>query len=134
MTKRNLSLFRIAKNVAELSDHRHKIGAVLYHKHTIIGSGHNSNTKTDIIQAKLDKKKYGCESSGKLHAESALLIPFLKRHIDLSGSELFIYRERKDHSLGMARPCSSCMKLIKQAGIKKIHYSTYDGYATELIL
>jgi deoxycytidylate deaminase len=134
MTNKERSLFRIAKNISSLSDFRVKIGAVLYYKHKVVGSGANSNTATDIIQAKLDKENYGCECPGKLHAESSVLIPFIKRGIDISGSELFIYRERKDGSLGMARPCQSCMKLIKQCGIKKIYYSTYDGYATEMIV
>lgn len=133
LSNREKSLFRIAKEVSHMSDRKqHKLGAVIYYKHKVIGTGCNSN-KTDAMQAILDINNYGCNCEGKLHAESSILIPIIKRKIDISGAELYIYREKKDGSLGLARPCSSCMKLIKQCKIKKIYYTTDDGYAVEFI-
>lgn len=33
----------------------------------------------------------------------------------------------------MSRPCPRCMELIKEQGIKKICYTTNDGYVDERI-
>lgn len=133
MTKTHRAMFRVARSVSQLSDHRVRVGAVVVKQHRIISSGCNSSTRTDIIQAKLDGKRYGCDCAGKLHAESAALIPFIKRKMDLSGAVIYVYRERRDGTIANARPCPSCMSLIKQAGIKKIYYTTNDGYAVEEI-
>ena len=133
MTNRNMALFRAAQIASLSSDHRCRLGAVVYNKHRIISAGCNSQTDTDPIQAALDHERYGCCCPGKLHAESAALIPLIKRKIDISGADLYIYRSKRDGTLGMARPCQSCMKLIKQCGIKRIFYTTDDGYAEEVI-
>lgn len=133
MTKKEIKYFNIAKSVSELSDHRYKLGAIVIYKHRIISSGYNSSTNTDALQAKLDMHKYHCDCVGKLHAESAALLYYVKRHIDLSGAEIYVYRQKADGTKGMARPCSSCMKLIKQCGIKKIHYTTDDGFVKEIL-
>lgn len=133
MTKTEISFFNAAKAVSELSNHKYRVGAVVVKSHKIVSSGCNSSTRTDIIQAKLDRQRYGCECPGKLHAESDALIPFIKRKIDLSGASIYIYRQLKDGSYAMARPCPSCMKLIKMCQIKRIYYTTYGGYAKEEI-
>ena len=41
------------------------------------------------------------------------------KDIDFHNLKLFVYRELKDGSIAMARPCPSCMALIKDLGIKK---------------
>lgn len=133
MNKKDYNLFNLAKSIANTSDHHFKVGAVLTYKHKPLRFASNSATKCDPIQAKLDFEKYGSYCEGKLHAESAVLIPYIKRRIDISGAEIYIYRCMRNGKSGLARPCSSCMKLIKMCKIKKIHYSTYDGFATETL-
>ena len=44
-----------------------------------------------------------------------------------------MYREHKDGTLAMARPCSRCLAVIKSLGIRKIKYTTEDGYASETL-
>lgn len=131
--KKEIAYLNAAKSVATLSDHRVKVGSVLVKGHKIIGSGYNSNSRTDKLQADLDKAEFGMDAVGKLHSEADCLIPFIKRHIDISGSTLYIYREKADGSLGICRPCNRCMRLIKMAGIKKICYTTNDGIAREAL-
>lgn len=121
MTKRELTYFKAAKAVSELSDHKHKIGCVVVDKHRIISSGHNSNTKCHALQAKLDMERHGCWCPGKLHAETAALLAL--RGQDLSRASIYIYREHKDGTYGMSKPCPSCEKLIRQAGIRHIYYT-----------
>lgn len=74
--------------------------------------------------------------TGTCHAE-ALTVAWLRLH---SGKfkkrtkfELLIYRERKDGSLGMAKPCKHCVELLKRAvdvygfNICRITYSLPNG-------
>jgi deoxycytidylate deaminase len=131
ITKTERSFFNAAKSVSELSDHRHKLGCVVVLGHRIISSGRNSKTKCHKVQALMDKAMFGCESFGPVHAEVDALLPLIRKRVDLSRASLYIYREHKDGSTALAHPCARCMKLIKECGIKKIHYSTNDGYAVE---
>lgn len=131
ITKANRSFFNAARAVSELSDHKHKLGCVVVLGHRIVSSGHNSKTKCHKMQALMDKEMFGCESFGPLHAEVDALIPLIKKRVDLSRASIYIYREHKDGTTALAHPCSRCMGLIKRCGIKKIYYTTNDGYAVE---
>lgn len=55
------------------------------------------------------------------------------RHLDVNFHKvkLYIFRNRKCCTFGMARPCPSCMAAIKDLGIRHIYYTTNDGYAYE---
>lgn len=131
--KSKKAYFNAAKSVSALSNHRCKIGCVVVSGHRIISSGHNSASKTHAFQAKIDKKFFGCECAGYLHAETAALLPLIKEGVDLKDSTIYVYRKMKDGKIGMARPCPRCMSVIKSCGIKNINYTTEDGFASETI-
>ena len=133
ISKSERAFFRIAKNMSELSDHKHKIGAVVVVKHRIISTGVNSNTKCNAHQAKLDMQMFGGLHFGKIHAETDALIPLIKSKVDLSDASIFVYRSHKNNTNAMARPCERCLSLIKSCGIKTIYYTTDDGVAIEKI-
>ena len=133
LSKTEQSFFKTAQSLSMLSDHRCKIGCIIVDKHRVISSGHNSNTKCHPIQAQIDTKHFNCFCTGKVHAETSAIIPLLKTKEDYSRATLYTYREHRDGSLAMARPCTRCMELIKQIGITKIKYTTEDGYATEYL-
>ena len=133
LSKTERAFFKAAQSMSMLSDHRCRIGCVIVDKHRIISSGHNSNTKCHPIQAEIDTKHFNCSCVGKLHAETSALIPLMRSKEDLSRATVYTYRELKDGSLGMARPCPRCMQLIKSIGITRIKYTTDSGYATEVI-
>lgn len=124
--------FRAAEAVSGLSNHRCKIGCVVVRGHRIISSGHNSATATHAFQAKVDSTYFQCDCAGYLHAETDALIPLINNRVDLSQASIFVYRKMSKGS-GMARPCPRCMGVIKRLGIKKINYSTPDGFAEEII-
>lgn len=135
MSRVSQAYFRAAKAVSTLSDHPvHKLGCVVVDKHRIISSGYNSRSKCHPLQAKLDTEKYGVECPGKCHAEVSALLPLMKSGIDLSRAQVYVYRQHKDGTLAMARPCSSCMKVIKSLKIKRIYYTVEDGTACEKII
>ena len=133
LSRTEQAFFKAAQSISMLSDHKYQIGCIIVDKHRIISSGHNSNTKCHPLQAELDSKHFNCFCVGKLHAETSAILPLLNSKKDLSRATCYTYRQLKDGSLGMSRPCSRCLDLIKQVGIRKIKYTTEDGFVTELL-
>lgn len=131
MTKTERAYFSAAKAVSELSDHKYKIGATVVLKHRIVSSGCNSDSKTHPLQKQYNRYRFIDDTPHKCHAELLALLPLIKDGVDLSNASIFTYREHKNGSLACARPCKSCMELIKDCGITKIFYTTEDGYAKE---
>ena len=111
-----------------------RIGTIITYKGTVLAKGWNSN-KTHSTQAYFNKARY--KNTGnhylpdKIHAEIMALNKIKYLDIDFSKVEIYNYREFKDGTMAMCRPCPACMKMIKEMGIRIIHYTTPDGYATE---
>lgn len=133
LSKKDKVFFETAKQISSFSDHRCKIGCVLVDKHRIVSSGYNSNTKCHPIQANIDKHTFKIDCPGKLHAEVATIIPLLKYKTDLSRATVYTYRQTAEGHLAMSRPCSRCMAFLKQNGIRRIKYTTPDGYVSEIL-
>ena len=131
ISKTERAYFRAAKAVSELSDHRQPIGCVVVNKHRIISSGFNSHQRVHKVQALIDNERFGVECPGRLHAEVASLLPLMRTSVDLSNATIYVYREHKDGTIAMARPCEGCLKLIRQLKIRRIRYTTDGGYARE---
>ena len=132
LSKKDKSYFRAAQAVSTLSDFKRvNVGAVLIYKHRIASSAWNSQ-RTHPLQQKLNKERFEEETPAKLHAEVSCLLPLLgNKDIKWRDCELYVYREYKKGGLAMSRPCQSCQKLIKDLGIRIVHYTTDNGYATE---
>ena len=132
LSKKDKSYFRAAQAVSTLSDFKRvNVGAVLIYKHRIASSSCNSQ-RTHPLQHKLNKERFEEETPAKLHAEVSCLLPLLgNKDIKWRDCELYVYREYKKGGLAMSRPCQSCQKLIKDLGIRIVHYTTDNGYATE---
>lgn len=133
ISKKDRSYFRLAANISEQSDHKYKLGCVIVNNHHVISTGHNSATITHGMQARLDKKFFNTESAGCRHAEIDALLPLIHQKIDLTRATLYVFRRNKLNQLAIARPCPRCMSIIKSCGIKRIKYTTQDGYAFELL-
>lgn len=113
---------------------RYHIGCVCVYKKHIISIGANS-TKTHPIQKIYNKERYNSDDTPhSLHAEiAALTLIMSNQNIDWSEVEIYNYRESRSGNISMSRPCKACMALIKELGIRRIHYTTTDGYAVENI-
>lgn len=137
MTNKDITFFNIAKNMSKLSTWKNKkysIGCIITYKHRIISSGFNQD-KTSPIQKKYNKERFSDDTLHSLHAEISALIPLIKQsNINFSKINLYTYREKKNGLLGNSKPCKSCMKLIKDLGIKNIFYTTDDGYTEEKLI
>ena len=136
LTRSHRAYFKAAKAMSELSDFwQTQIGCVVVYKHKIISSASNSS-KTNPVQKRYNKYRFdGDTGKHQLHAEVQALLPLLNRKdIDFSRVSLYIYRQYKNHDLAMARPCPSCMALIKDLGIKTLYYSGNNSYISETLL
>lgn len=136
--------FKMAKNVSKLSDYTKKnihIGSVIVYKNKIIGSGYNTS-KTNPIQLHYNKIRERENNTNRVyeadshlpcvHSEMMALISTKDLDIDWSKANIFVYRESKGKTR-MCRPCPSCMKALKDRGIKHIYYTTENGYSYEEI-
>ena len=132
LTKSHRTYFKAAKAVSELSDfNRVRMGCVAVYSHRIISSGTNS-TKTNPLQKKYNIHRFDVDCGHTLHAESQCLLPLVgRKDIDFSRVSLYIYREHKDKTLALARPCKSCERLIRDLGIKKVYYTGSGSYIFE---
>ena len=124
--KRN---FQKAKAASMLSDFpTHKLGAVMMLGNKVLAVGYNI-TKTHPIQ-----KKYNLErgyhpdvkNNGQIHAEMMCLINTKYLDVDWSRVSLYIYREHKDHTTAIAKPCPACEKAIRERGINQVYFTTEE--------
>lgn len=124
--KRN---FQKARAASMLSDFpTYKLGAVMMIGNKVLSVGYNI-TKTHPIQ-----KKYNIErgydpnvkNNGQVHAEMMCLINTKYLDVDWSKVSLYIYREHKDHTTAIAKPCPACEKAIRERGINAVYYTTEE--------
>ena len=109
------------------------IGACAEYKGTIVATAYNTN-KTSPLQAKYNVYRFRADTPDKAHAEISLIQKLRWKFgdsIDWSKVHIYLYREYKDGNLGPSRPCPSCMTLMRELGIKKIYYTTEDGFVEE---
>lgn len=137
MTKRDIRFFKLARRQAEKSDFPQKMGCVVVYKNRVISEGHNQKrthpmqVKYDIYRPELINEE-GTPNMHTLHAESSALFKIMDMDIKWSNVEIYVYRIRRKFPFGLAKPCPACTKLIKDLGIKKVHYTTNEmSYITE---
>ena len=111
MTNRQLRLMDIARKVSKTGDYKFRHGTVIAKGSRVLGLGINS-TKTHPKSTSRFKT---------IHSEHQALINTGLNEIQ--GSVAYVYRETKDGVPAMSKPCSSCAKLLKAAGIRKVYYS-----------
>lgn len=136
----DMKMFDAARRVALQSDFDNfHIGCVIVYKKHIIASACNTN-KTSPKQKKYNRKRNFNKSSKptkhSMHAEirALSLIPYpLQQTINWREVIVYTYRICRGKRLGhgLARSCVGCMAAIKDMGIKKIYYTTDDGFAME---
>lgn len=134
MSKREIAYFEMAKTMSSLSDHKQQLGCVVVNKHRVISTGHNSQSKSHALQAKMDQKRFGgFYHRGCVHAETDALLPLIRENVDLSHATIYVYRQHKNGIKAIARPCPGCESLIRACGIKKIYYTVENSYAKETL-
>lgn len=109
------------------------IGACAVYKGTIIATAWNTN-KTSPLQARYNVYRFVADTPDKAHAEVSLIQKIRWKFgdsLDWSKVHIYLYREYKNGMLAPSRCCPSCLALLKELGIRKIFYTTEDGYVEE---
>lgn len=108
------------KTIAELSQNEEKHAAALIKGRKAIGYGYNRYDRC---------KSQVALGSFSTHAEIDVLRLFrAKRYRSIRRNcQLIVVKLSKRGGFGESKPCLSCLRALKQAGITKIHYTTKDG-------
>jgi deoxycytidylate deaminase len=116
------TLIRICLEEARKSDNRHRLGAVIYRKNTILSANHNYSLRaTKSLHPRFRTWP------GSIHAEVATI---LSARCDLVGASMFLLRINRKEEFLLSKPCAQCMAYIKFTGIRKVTYSTNSGFET----
>lgn len=107
---------------------RQHIGAVMVVGTKVIAVGYNT-AKTNPIQHHYNKFRFeaDCLNNGVVHAETMLLLKTKYLDVDWAKISVYIYREFKDGTPALAKPCMACQVALEERGIKNIYYSSPDG-------
>ena len=114
-----------------------RIGCIIVYRGGIIARGSNSN-KTHTFQDISNLARYKNVGNRYLpslaHAEITALAKIRYLDIDFSTVSVYVYRELRNGSLAMSRPCPACIKEIREMGIQNIYYTTPEGYCHERLI
>jgi deoxycytidylate deaminase len=133
MNSKEMSMFLAAKAVAKTSDYDGvHIGCVVCYGRNILSVASNSK-KTHTLQMIYNKFKDFDTSiyQNKVHAEVHALSWLIGKEIDWSKVSVYIYREWKDGTPAISKPCPSCYHLMKDLGIKYVYYIDKFGVFTK---
>lgn len=109
------SKVNLAIEESQKSDHKQKIGVIIFNKKIIISKGHNTSLKSvKKLHPKFQRWK------GSVHAEVDAII---KAKTDLKGCEMLIVRINSGKQFRLSKPCLYCMSYIEHVGIKRIFYT-----------
>jgi deoxycytidylate deaminase len=107
-------LVNAALSAAQTSvEQEYRVGAAAYRSGRLLAIGYNSN-KTDPQAHNFTKR---------IHAEHAL---FLNAGRDLTDATVMVLRLGRKHAVGRAKPCETCLPLLRQAGVRRILYTEPD--------
>jgi len=107
---------------ARKSEHRHKIGAVIFSKKSIISSACNYPSRSaKSVTAREDS----------LHAE---VMAIIRARRNLNNLSMLVVRINAKGKLMMAKPCEYCMSYIEYVGIKTIYFSDKNGNISRIKL
>lgn len=111
-----------------------RLGAVAVYKGSIVASAWNTD-KTSTLQAKYNIYRYKNDSlPPKAHCETNLIQRLRWKFgdsIQWDKVDIYLYREYKDGSLALSRPCSSCYKMLEELGVRRVFYTTPHGFVEE---
>lgn len=95
------------------------MGAMIIRSRRPISFGWNDIDKTHPHMCRLHIHK-------KQHAEHNAINKARHKH-DIKGATMVVYGENREGSC-LAKPCEYCQEILKDYGIKKVIYSTPEGY------
>lgn len=134
-----MRFFKFAREAMLKSDYNGsgsspRIGAVAVYKGSIIAEAWNTD-KTSPLQQKYNVYRYHDPSMlAKNHCETSLISRIRWKFGDglkWDKVDIYLYRELKNGTLALARPCRSCRELLKDYNLRRVFYTTDGGYCEE---
>jgi deoxycytidylate deaminase len=120
--KRGFSVAKVAKVHSNGQRLGEKMGAALFSGPILVSIGYNTYDKTHP-EAK-NRRFTRC-----VHAEHQALLK--RRYSDDKDLTMYVYREKYGpHGIikeGNSRPCESCMRIMKLAGVKAVRFFDEQG-------
>ena len=112
----NQNIKKLAAYEASLSNHRFRVGAVIYNgnRNSVLGRGFNIGDKTH------PRSPHPFRS---IHAEFAAFLVAFRQRSDLHRSSIYVHRLLANGKPGLSKPCTWCMGLLNNVGIKEVYWS-----------
>lgn len=123
LTRKNERLFDFAKRMAMMSDYgKFTHGAVLSRHGIVLNASHNKDKTCSF------GNRFRCRNLGRatLHAELGAILNMPRESTE--GSDIYVVRVNKQGELRNSKPCDMCYNAMKFVGIKRVFYSTSEGY------
>jgi deoxycytidylate deaminase len=117
LSNKQKQFLSLASKLAESSELPQKHGAVIVKSGRVLAVGVNRWRNKNI---QVTEPEYNPNLT--YHAE----VDALHRFADVTGATIYIARVGKNNEPKFSRPCSRCLVALKEAGIKKIVYTTHD--------
>lgn len=121
------NIYDFVIDTAKSSPSKKKVGAVLLNKNKVVISATNLETKSHPLQARF-AERVGLREKIYLHAEIAALVKCKDECDTIVVARLGGHCGNK---LRNARPCPICALALKEAGVRKVHYTTDNGFLYE---
>lgn len=121
------SVIKAAIHAAEKSQHRHRLGAVIYKGKRILGVGYNGvgrQPSRSVVPTAVTAGYW----PDAIHAELAAIID--AGADDCKRASILVVRLNKQGELMLAKPCKICSGVIAYVGIRKVTYSTSEGFVS----
>jgi len=129
--------FDEAKKESVLADYDgvHIGACAVYKDKYIIARAHNT-AKTNPTQYFYNRYRMEGKSDillkpARSHAETQLYRKIRYLDIDFKDVVIYIYREWKDGTRAISKPCESCERLLRDLGVKIVCYTGNDSYIEE---
>jgi deoxycytidylate deaminase len=136
MKESDQRIFDVARNLSYISTHpKAHIGAVLVSGRDVIAVGVNGR-KTHPLQKFYNRYRFH-DDKDSMHLMHAELEALIKGNQYLVNTEnvktiMYVYREyRHTRKLAMARPCTGCIRALRDFNVHRAYYTTPDGFAYE---
>jgi len=124
MPKIPLNVIEAAKVESLRSNMQQQMAAVIFQDKNILSVGHNRL----VSPSPNPQLQYlGVPYPYSIHAEVDCIINYEGHRKDLRFASIFVYRQKKDKTCGLAKPCNCCKKVIRAAGISKVYWTENDG-------
>ena len=108
------NFFDEAIKQSKKSSYKIKVGSVVVRKNKIVGKGFN------IVCSNGNDRYTG------IHAEISAINHTTARL--RQNATVIVARVSNTGKLGMSKPCESCETILRKLGIKRVWYSTADGW------